>query len=122
MRSELDEKREVMLSLQETASRLCLENHPAKLTVEVKSGVLICRIKFCDFLGFKFFFLCFPKAYSAALQTQWQWVDQLCVCVEQHLRDNAAYFQVPDLDHDFFLRFYFLTFSVSHLLPLCSSS
>ncbi|XP_060948240.1 microtubule-actin cross-linking factor 1 isoform X2 [Limanda limanda] len=66
MRSELDEKREVMRSLQETASRLCLENHPAKQTVE---------------------------AYSAALQTQWQWVDQLCVCVEQHLKDNTSYFQ-----------------------------
>ncbi|CAK6977081.1 microtubule-actin cross-linking factor 1 isoform X1 [Scomber scombrus] len=66
MRLELDEKQDVMLSLQETASRLCQENHPAKQTVE---------------------------AYSAALQTQWQWVDQLCVCVEQHLKDNTAYFQ-----------------------------
>ncbi|MEQ2185077.1 hypothetical protein GOODEAATRI_014559, partial [Goodea atripinnis] len=36
--------------------------------------------------------LCF-QAYSAALQTQWQWVQQLCVCVEQHLKDNTAYFQ-----------------------------
>uniref|UniRef100_A0A672I0T9 Microtubule actin crosslinking factor 1 n=1 Tax=Salarias fasciatus TaxID=181472 RepID=A0A672I0T9_SALFA len=66
MRLELDEKRDVMRSLQETAGRLCQENHPAKQTVE---------------------------AYSAALQTQWQWVDQLCVCVEQHLKDNTAYFQ-----------------------------
>ncbi|XP_041665491.1 microtubule-actin cross-linking factor 1 isoform X19 [Cheilinus undulatus] len=66
MRIELDEKQEVMRSLQETANRLCQENHPAKQTVE---------------------------AYSAALQTQWQWVDQLCVCVEQHLKDNTAYFQ-----------------------------
>ncbi|XP_069572874.1 microtubule-actin cross-linking factor 1, isoforms 1/2/3/4 isoform X10 [Brachyistius frenatus] len=66
MRLELDEKRDVMRSLQETASRLCQENHPAKQTVE---------------------------AYSAALQTQWQWVDQLCMCVEHHLKDNTAYFQ-----------------------------
>nr|XP_046274634.1 microtubule-actin cross-linking factor 1 isoform X9 [Scatophagus argus] len=66
MRLELDEKQKVMRSLQETANRLCQENHPAKQTVE---------------------------AYSAALQTQWQWVNQLCVCVEQHLRDNTAYFQ-----------------------------
>ncbi|XP_074468757.1 microtubule-actin cross-linking factor 1, isoforms 1/2/3/4/5 isoform X2 [Sebastes fasciatus] len=65
-RLELDEKQDVMRSLQETATRLCLENHPAKQTVE---------------------------AYSAALQTQWQWVNQLCVCVEQHLKDNTAYFQ-----------------------------
>ncbi|KAJ0055113.1 hypothetical protein NL108_009860, partial [Boleophthalmus pectinirostris] len=66
MRLELEEKREVMRSLQETAGRLCQENHPAKQTVE---------------------------AYSAALQTQWQWVNQLCLCVEQHLKDNTAYFQ-----------------------------
>ncbi|KAJ8000014.1 hypothetical protein DPEC_G00200410 [Dallia pectoralis] len=66
MRSELDEKQEVMHSLQETADQLCQENHPAKQTVE---------------------------AYNAALQTQWQWVRQLCVCVETHLKDNTAYFQ-----------------------------
>ncbi|XP_038580127.1 microtubule-actin cross-linking factor 1 isoform X13 [Micropterus salmoides] len=66
MRLELDEKQDVMRTLQETASRLCQENHPAKQTVE---------------------------AYSAALQNQWQWVNQLCVCVEQHLKDNTAYFQ-----------------------------
>ncbi|XP_051247419.1 microtubule-actin cross-linking factor 1 isoform X13 [Dicentrarchus labrax] len=66
MRLELDDKQEVMRSLQETANCLCQENHPAKQTVE---------------------------AYSAALQTQWQWVNQLCVCVEQHLKDNTAYFQ-----------------------------
>ncbi|XP_072532164.1 microtubule-actin cross-linking factor 1 isoform X11 [Salminus brasiliensis] len=65
-RAELDEKQEVMRSLQETADQLCQDNHPAKQTVE---------------------------AYSAALQTQWQWVKQLCVCVEQHLKDNTAYFQ-----------------------------
>ncbi|XP_062386258.1 microtubule-actin cross-linking factor 1 isoform X4 [Sardina pilchardus] len=65
-RAEVEEKQEVMRSLQETADQLCLENHPAKQTVE---------------------------AYSAALQTQWQWVRQLCVCVEQHLKDNTAYFQ-----------------------------
>ncbi|XP_069051429.1 microtubule-actin cross-linking factor 1 isoform X15 [Lepisosteus oculatus] len=66
MKAELEEKQEVMHSLQETADSLCQENHPAKQTVE---------------------------AYSAALQTQWQWLRQLCLCVEQHLRDNTAYFQ-----------------------------
>lgn len=40
-----------------------------------------------------FFFVC-CQAYSAALQTQWQWVNQLCLCVEEHLKDNSAYFQV----------------------------
>ncbi|XP_058853270.1 microtubule-actin cross-linking factor 1-like isoform X4 [Acipenser ruthenus] len=66
LREELDEKQEVMRSLQDTAEHLSLENHPAKQTVE---------------------------AYSAALQTQWQWVQQLCCCVEQHIRDNTIYFQ-----------------------------
>ncbi|XP_051928415.1 microtubule-actin cross-linking factor 1 isoform X6 [Hippocampus zosterae] len=66
LRSDLDEKHSVMRSLQEMALRLCQENHPAKQTLE---------------------------AYSAALQTQWLWVDQLCLCVEQHLKDNTAYFQ-----------------------------
>lgn len=35
MRLELDEKQDVMRSLQETANRLCQENHPAKQSVEV---------------------------------------------------------------------------------------
>uniref|UniRef100_A0A3B3QP35 Microtubule actin crosslinking factor 1 n=1 Tax=Paramormyrops kingsleyae TaxID=1676925 RepID=A0A3B3QP35_9TELE len=64
--SELEEKQDVMRILQETADRLCQENHPAKQTVE---------------------------AYSAALLTQWEWVRQLCLCVEQHLKDNGTYFQ-----------------------------
>lgn len=34
------------------------------------------------------------QAYSAAVQTQWQWIKQLCLCVEQHVKENAAYFQV----------------------------
>ena len=37
MRSELDEKQDMMQVLQETADRLCQENHPAKQTVEVRS-------------------------------------------------------------------------------------
>lgn len=34
------------------------------------------------------------QAYSAALLAQWEWVRQLCLCVEQHLKDNGTYFQV----------------------------
>uniref|UniRef100_A0A8D0CB01 SH3 domain-containing protein n=1 Tax=Salvator merianae TaxID=96440 RepID=A0A8D0CB01_SALMN len=63
---ELEEKQDVFRSLQDTAELLSLENHPAKQTVE---------------------------AYSAAVQTQWQWIKQLCLCVEQHVRENSAYFQ-----------------------------
>lgn len=42
LRAELEEKQEVMHSLQETADQLCRENHPAKQTVEVsfQSGLL----------------------------------------------------------------------------------
>ncbi|XP_041438138.1 microtubule-actin cross-linking factor 1 isoform X18 [Xenopus laevis] len=63
---ELEEKQDVIQSLQETAELLSLENHPAKQTVE---------------------------AYSAAVISQWQWVKQLCLCVEQHLKENSAYLQ-----------------------------
>ncbi|NWS15362.1 DYST protein, partial [Pachyramphus minor] len=63
---ELDEKEEVIKSVQEVAEQLLLENHPARLTIE---------------------------AYRAAMQTQWSWILQLCHCVEQHLRENAAYFE-----------------------------
>ncbi|XP_030395099.1 microtubule-actin cross-linking factor 1 isoform X5 [Gopherus evgoodei] len=63
---ELEEKQDVFWSLQDTAELLSLENHPAKQTVE---------------------------AYSAAVQSQWQWIKQLCLCVDQHVKENAAYFQ-----------------------------
>ncbi|XP_042691821.1 microtubule-actin cross-linking factor 1, isoforms 1/2/3/5-like isoform X1 [Centrocercus urophasianus] len=63
---ELEEKQDIFRSLQDTAELLALENHPAKQTVE---------------------------AYSAAVQSQWQWIKQLCLCVEQHVKENAAYFQ-----------------------------
>ncbi|XP_077164523.1 dystonin isoform X28 [Paroedura picta] len=66
---ELDQKEEVIKSVQEIAEQLLLENHPARLTIE---------------------------AYRAAMQTQWSWILQLCQCVEQHLRENAAYFEFFD--------------------------
>ncbi|XP_038613930.1 microtubule-actin cross-linking factor 1 isoform X2 [Tachyglossus aculeatus] len=66
LRMELEEKQDVFRSLQDTAELLSSENHPAKQTVE---------------------------AYSAAVQSQWQWIKQLCLCVEQHVKENSAYFQ-----------------------------
>ncbi|KAL6101743.1 dst [Pungitius sinensis] len=63
---ELDEKEEVIKSVQNKAERLMLKNHPARLTIE---------------------------AYRAAMQTQWSWILQLCSCVEQHLKENAVYFE-----------------------------
>ncbi|XP_075874847.1 dystonin isoform X6 [Nelusetta ayraudi] len=62
---ELDEKKEVIKSVQEEAERL-IKNHPARPTIE---------------------------AYRAAMQTQWSWILQLCSCVEQHLKENALYFE-----------------------------
>lgn len=35
-----------------------------------------------------------PQAFQGALQTQWSWMLQLCCCIETHLRENGAYFQV----------------------------
>ncbi|XP_067862612.1 microtubule-actin cross-linking factor 1 isoform X15 [Heptranchias perlo] len=66
LKKELEHKQKVIKSHQETGEQLSLENHPARQTVE---------------------------AYSAALQTQWHWIKQLCCCVEQHVKDNTAYFQ-----------------------------
>ncbi|XP_062889780.1 microtubule-actin cross-linking factor 1 isoform X8 [Mobula hypostoma] len=66
LKKELEQKQVVIKSHQETGEQLSLENHPARQTVE---------------------------AYSAALQTQWLWIRQLCCCVEQHVKDNTAYFQ-----------------------------
>ncbi|KAM4729954.1 dystonin isoform 3-T3 [Anableps anableps] len=63
---ELDEKEETIKSVQDKAERLMLKNHPARLTIE---------------------------AYKAAMQTQWSWILQLCSCVEQHLKENAVYFE-----------------------------
>ncbi|XP_032397333.1 dystonin isoform X11 [Etheostoma spectabile] len=63
---ELDEKEEVIKSVQDKAEYLMLKNHPARLTIE---------------------------AYRAAMQTQWSWILQLCSCVEQHLKENAVYFE-----------------------------
>ncbi|MBN3308874.1 DYST protein, partial [Amia calva] len=63
---ELDEKEAAIKSVQEMAEHLLLENHPARLTIEVR---------------------------QAAMQTQWSWILQLCGCVEQHLKENAVYFE-----------------------------
>ncbi|XP_036623907.1 dystonin isoform X4 [Trichosurus vulpecula] len=63
---ELDQKEEVIKSVQEIAEQLLLENHPARLTIE---------------------------AYRAAMQTQWSWILQLCHCVEQHIKENSTYFE-----------------------------
>ncbi|XP_032901182.1 microtubule-actin cross-linking factor 1 isoform X21 [Amblyraja radiata] len=66
LKKELEQKQMFIKSHQETGEQLSLESHPARQTVE---------------------------AYSAALQTQWHWIKQLCCCVEQHVKDNTAYFQ-----------------------------
>uniref|UniRef100_A0A4W3JSC6 Dystonin n=1 Tax=Callorhinchus milii TaxID=7868 RepID=A0A4W3JSC6_CALMI len=63
---ELEDKDMLMRSVQDDADQLLLDHHPARLTIE---------------------------AFKAAMQTQWSWVLQLCHCVEQHLRENAAYFE-----------------------------
>uniref|UniRef100_A0A8C5PI61 SH3 domain-containing protein n=1 Tax=Leptobrachium leishanense TaxID=445787 RepID=A0A8C5PI61_9ANUR len=63
---ELDHKEEDIKSVQDAAEQMLLQNHPARSTIE---------------------------AYKAAMQTQWNWILQLCHCVEQHIRQNTAYFE-----------------------------
>ncbi|XP_026155360.1 plectin a isoform X19 [Mastacembelus armatus] len=61
---ELREKK--VNSVQATGDKLLRDGHPARKTIE---------------------------AFTAALQTQWSWILQLCCCVETHLKENTAYFQ-----------------------------
>ncbi|XP_061752939.1 plectin a isoform X7 [Nerophis ophidion] len=53
-------------SVQVSGDKLLKDGHPARKTVE---------------------------AFTAALQTQWSWMLQLCCCIESHLKENTAYFQ-----------------------------
>uniref|UniRef100_UPI003AAC7685 plectin a isoform X1 n=1 Tax=Centroberyx gerrardi TaxID=166262 RepID=UPI003AAC7685 len=61
---ELREKK--VNTVQGTGDKLLRDGHPARKTVE---------------------------AFTAALQTQWSWLLQLCCCIESHLKENTAYFQ-----------------------------
>ncbi|XP_053539099.1 plectin isoform X11 [Ictalurus punctatus] len=61
---ELREKR--INDIQTTGDRLIRDGHPGRKTVE---------------------------AFTAALQTQWSWILQLCCCIEAHLKENTAYYQ-----------------------------
>ncbi|XP_042290851.1 plectin a isoform X3 [Thunnus maccoyii] len=61
---ELREKK--MNGVQATGDKLLRDGHPARKTLE---------------------------AFTAALQTQWSWILQLCCCIETHLKENTAYFQ-----------------------------
>ncbi|XP_031649653.1 plectin a isoform X4 [Oncorhynchus kisutch] len=63
---ELEHREKRVNSVQVQGDKLLKEGHPAKTTVE---------------------------AFTAALQTQWSWILQLCCCIESHLKENTAYFQ-----------------------------
>ncbi|KAK2844197.1 hypothetical protein Q5P01_010856 [Channa striata] len=52
--------------IQATGDKLVKDGHPGKKTIE---------------------------AFTAALQTQWSWILQLCCCIEAHLKENTAYYQ-----------------------------
>ncbi|KAE8282540.1 Plectin [Larimichthys crocea] len=63
---ELELREKKMNNVQATGDKLLRDGHPARKTVE---------------------------AFTAALQTQWSWILQLCCCLETHLKENTAYFQ-----------------------------
>ncbi|KAL0962606.1 hypothetical protein UPYG_G00342470 [Umbra pygmaea] len=63
---DLEHREKRINSVQVQGDKLLKEGHPAKKTIE---------------------------AFSAALQTQWSWILQLCCCTESHLKENTAYFQ-----------------------------
>ncbi|XP_061903122.1 plectin a isoform X2 [Entelurus aequoreus] len=63
---ELEVREKKTNSVQVSGDKLLKDGHPARKTVE---------------------------AFTAALQTQWSWMLQLCCCIESHLKENTAYFQ-----------------------------
>ncbi|XP_016407184.1 plectin-like isoform X3 [Sinocyclocheilus rhinocerous] len=63
---DLEQREKRVNNVQVTGDKLLKEGHPGRKTVE---------------------------AFSAALQTQWSWILQLCCCIETHLKENASYFQ-----------------------------
>ncbi|XP_072573016.1 plectin-like isoform X24 [Paramormyrops kingsleyae] len=63
---ELELREKKVNEIQTTGDRLLKEGHPGRKTVE---------------------------AFTAALQTQWSWILQLCCCIEAHLKENTAYYQ-----------------------------
>ncbi|XP_046690941.1 plectin a isoform X1 [Silurus meridionalis] len=63
---DLEQREKRMNTVQAAGDKLLKESHPARSTIE---------------------------AFTAALQTQWSWLLQLCCCIETHLKENTAYFQ-----------------------------
>ncbi|XP_043974135.1 plectin-like isoform X2 [Gambusia affinis] len=63
---ELEQREKKVNDIQAMGDKLVRDGHPGKKTVE---------------------------AFTAALQTQWSWILQLCCCVEAHLKENTAYYQ-----------------------------
>ncbi|XP_076745963.1 plectin isoform X21 [Maylandia zebra] len=63
---ELELREKKVNDIQTLGDRLVRDGHPGKKTVE---------------------------SFTAALQTQWSWILQLCCCIEAHLKENTAYYQ-----------------------------
>ncbi|XP_061597247.1 plectin a isoform X5 [Cololabis saira] len=63
---DLEHREKKVNAVQATGDKLLRDGHPARRTIE---------------------------SFTAALQTQWSWLLQLCCCIETHLKENAAYFQ-----------------------------
>ncbi|KAB5586394.1 hypothetical protein PHYPO_G00001090 [Pangasianodon hypophthalmus] len=63
---ELELREKKINDIQATGDRLIKDGHPGRKTVE---------------------------AFTAALQTQWSWILQVCCCIEAHLKENTAYYQ-----------------------------
>ncbi|KAM6974051.1 plectin a isoform 2-T2 [Tautogolabrus adspersus] len=63
---DLELREQKMNGVQTTGDKLLRDGHPARKTIE---------------------------SFTAALQTQWSWILQLCCCIETHLKENTAHFQ-----------------------------
>ncbi|KAB5579292.1 hypothetical protein PHYPO_G00193430 [Pangasianodon hypophthalmus] len=63
---DLEQRKISMNTVLATGDKLLKEGHPAQSTIE---------------------------ALIAALQSQWNWLQQLCCCIQTHIKENTGYFQ-----------------------------
>lgn len=73
------------------------------LAGRVETGSLDCLsrcARIYDTLLTDIIYVLLSQAFTAALQTQWSWILQLCCCIEAHLKENTAYYQVKGMNGD----------------------
>lgn len=99
---ELELREKKVNDIQTLGDRLVRDGHPGKKTVEVIAVVNPAEQKTSKCVQTNALSLSYLldlyQSFTAALQTQWSWILQLCCCIEAHLKENTAYYQVWNTD------------------------